>query len=110
MSNNFLRHPVEYCFHYIIELVLRESLQIFQLIFSVPLCSHLRSFTVSYSFMKVTFDLVTYTKTGQIAARDVSVSQKSLPTRQLGFICALKESFGFIEFENHEKEVFFHYR
>eukprot|EP00112_Aurelia_sp_Birch-Aquarium-sp1_P017175 Seg3963.1 transcript_id=Seg3963.1/GoldUCD/mRNA.D3Y31 product="Cold shock domain-containing protein E1" protein_id=Seg3963.1/GoldUCD/D3Y31 len=57
----------------------------------------------------VTFDLVTFTKTGQIAARDVSVSQKSLPTRQLGFICALKESFGFIEFENHEKEVFFHY-
>eukprot|EP00794_Sanderia_malayensis_P004213 gene4213-4777_t len=57
----------------------------------------------------VKFDLVTFKRTGQFVARDVCVVQKSLPTRQLGFICALKDSYGFIEFANHEKEVFFHY-
>ena len=88
--------------------VSRQTRKFFSLAY--PACSHLRGFTACHSFIKVTFDLVTYTKTGQIAARDVSVSQKSLRTRQLGFICALKESFGFIEYENHEKEVFFHYR
>ncbi|XP_065063770.1 cold shock domain-containing protein E1-like [Rhopilema esculentum] len=57
----------------------------------------------------VKFQLLTFKRTGQFAARDVTVTQKSLPTRHYGFICALKESFGFIEYANHEKELFFHY-
>jgi len=57
----------------------------------------------------VRFQLVQFKKTGQFVAREIYVSQKSLPTRHYGFICALKENFGFIEFANHETEIFFHF-
>ncbi len=62
------------------------------------------------SCFKVKFDLITFKRTGQFIARDVAVLQKSLPTRQVGFVCALKETYGFIEYASHEKEVFVHYR
>jgi len=32
------------------------------------------------------------------------------PAEYQGFIAALKESFGFIETLNHDKEIFFHFR
>jgi len=58
---------------------------------------------------KVEFILVTKKATNQLFARDISIMEKYEPTYQLGFVCALKESYGFIEAETHDREVFFHY-
>ena len=41
--------------------------------------------------------------------RDKTVIRNHV-NKQLGFIATLKDSFGFIEMADHEKEVFFHFR
>jgi len=58
---------------------------------------------------KVEFILVTKKANHQLFARDISILEKYEAKYQLGFVCALKESYGFIEAETHDREVFFHY-
>jgi len=58
---------------------------------------------------KVEFILVTKKANHQLLARDISIVEKYEVKYVLGFVCALKESYGFIEAETHEREVFFHY-
>jgi len=58
---------------------------------------------------KVEFTLVTRKANHQLFARDISIMEKYEVKYQLGFVCALKESYGFIEAETHDREVFFHY-
>lgn len=58
---------------------------------------------------KVEFILVTKKANHQIFARDISILEKYEAKYQRGFVCALKESYGFIEAETHEREIFFHY-
>lgn len=58
---------------------------------------------------KVEFVLVTKKANQQQLARDISVLERNERKYQRGYICALKDSYGFIEVETHEREVFFHY-
>lgn len=58
---------------------------------------------------KVEFILVTKKANHQLFARDITILEKYEAKYQLGFVCALKESYGFIEAETHDREVFFHY-
>jgi len=58
---------------------------------------------------KVEFVLVTRKSTNQNYARDISVMEVHESEYVKGFICALKEKFGFIESELDSREVFFHY-
>jgi len=58
---------------------------------------------------KVEFVLVTKKTNQQQYARDVSIIQKNETKLQNGFVCALKDSYGFIETESHETELFFHF-
>ncbi|GBN55284.1 Cold shock domain-containing protein E1 [Araneus ventricosus] len=56
---------------------------------------------------KVTFRIATDKNTGNLRARNIRL-EKPLPTRHQGVICALKETFGFIERADVVKEIFFH--
>ena len=56
---------------------------------------------------KVTFRLATDKNTGNLRARNIRL-EKPLPARFQGVICALKETFGFIERADVVKEIFFH--
>jgi cold shock CspA family protein len=56
---------------------------------------------------KVTFRLATDKNTGNLRARNIRL-EKPLPARYQGVICALKETFGFIERADVVKEIFFH--
>jgi len=58
---------------------------------------------------KIEFQLVTKKANHQLFARDISVLERYEVKYQRGFVCALKESYGFIEAETHEREIFFHY-
>ena len=58
---------------------------------------------------KVEFVLVTKRTNQEKYARDVSVLEKSETKLLNGYVCALKDSYGFIETENHETELFFHF-
>lgn len=58
---------------------------------------------------KVEFVLVTKKTTQQQYARDVSIIEKNETRLQNGYVCALKDSYGFIETEDHETELFFHF-
>ena len=58
---------------------------------------------------KVDFVLVTRKTNQQRYARDVAVLEKSDAKLQNGFVCALKDSYGFIETEDHTTELFFHF-
>lgn len=58
---------------------------------------------------KVEFVLVTKRTNQQKYARDVSVLEKSDTKLLNGYICALKDSYGFIETESHATELFFHF-
>jgi len=58
---------------------------------------------------KIEFILVTKKANHQLFARDISLLEKYEVKYQRGYICALKESYGFIEAETHEREIFFHY-
>ena len=58
----------------------------------------------------VEFTLVTRKSNNAYFAREVSIIVKNEVEVQYGYVCALKESFGFIELEDHSREVFFHYR
>jgi len=58
---------------------------------------------------KVEFVLVTKKTNQQKYARDVCIIEKNETKLQNGYICALKDSYGFIETENHETELFFHF-
>lgn len=53
---------------------------------------------------KVTFRLATDKNTGNLRARNIRL-EKHLPPRYQGVICALKETFGFIERSDVVKEV-----
>jgi len=57
----------------------------------------------------VEFTLVTRKSNNAYFAREVSVIAKNEVEVQYGYVCALKENFGFIELEDHSREVFFHY-
>ena len=56
---------------------------------------------------KVEFVLVTKKSNGHHFARDVSILEKAV--FQQGYVCALKETFGFIEVSSHDHEYFFHF-
>ncbi|XP_035218612.1 cold shock domain-containing protein E1-like isoform X1 [Stegodyphus dumicola] len=56
---------------------------------------------------KVTFRLATDKNTGNLRAHNIRL-EKPLPARYQGVICALKETFGFIERADVVKEIFFH--
>ncbi|XP_013777445.1 cold shock domain-containing protein E1-like [Limulus polyphemus] len=56
---------------------------------------------------KVTFQIATDKKTGSLRARNVQL-EKAQPERYRGVVCALKETFGFIERADVVKEIFFH--
>lgn len=56
---------------------------------------------------RVTFRLATDKNTGNLRARSIRLD-KPLPVRYQGVICALKETFGFIERADVVKEIFFH--
>lgn len=58
---------------------------------------------------KVAFVLVTKKSNQQQFARDISVLERNETKYERGYICALKDSFGFIEVDSHDREVFFHY-
>lgn len=58
---------------------------------------------------KLEYVLVTKKSNQQQFARDISVLERNETKYQRGYICALKDSFGFIEVDSHEREVFFHY-
>lgn len=58
---------------------------------------------------KVEFNLITKTSTNTYHARDIAVIEKYDSEYERGFICALKDTFGFIETEDHSRELFFHY-
>lgn len=57
----------------------------------------------------VEFTLVTRKSNNAFFAREVTVLEQASLEAQKGYVCALKESFGFIELEDHSKELFFHY-
>jgi len=58
---------------------------------------------------KVEFVLVTR-KTNQTKyARDIAILEKSDTKLLNGYLCALKDSYGFIESEDHATELFFHF-
>lgn len=58
---------------------------------------------------KVEFLLVTKKANQQHFARDISMLERNEVKMLTGFVCALKDSYGFIEAETHENELFFHY-
>jgi len=58
---------------------------------------------------KIQFILVTKKANHQFFARDITIMEKYEVKYQCGYICALKDSYGFIEVETHEREIFFHY-
>ncbi|XP_066924328.1 cold shock domain-containing protein E1-like [Clytia hemisphaerica] len=58
---------------------------------------------------KVEFVLVTKKTNQQRFARDVSILEKSETKMLHGYVCALKDSYGFIETEDHTTELFFHF-
>ncbi|GIY87981.1 cold shock domain-containing protein E1, partial [Caerostris darwini] len=56
---------------------------------------------------KVTFRISTDKNTGNLRARNIRL-EKPLPVRFQGVVCAVKETFGFIERADIVKEIFFH--
>lgn len=58
---------------------------------------------------KVEFVLVTKKANQQRYARDISLLERKELKMLNGFVCALKDSYGFIESDDHENELFFHY-
>jgi len=58
---------------------------------------------------KVEFQIEESKRNNTKTAVNVRVVAKNQLNRQKGFIATLKESFGFIETEDHNKEVFFHF-
>jgi cold shock CspA family protein len=58
---------------------------------------------------KVEFILVTKKANHQLIAREISIIEKYEAQYQHGYVCALKESYGFIEADTHDREIFFHY-
>lgn len=56
---------------------------------------------------KVAFFIATDKKSGSLRARKVRL-EKAQPERYQGVVCALKETFGFIERADVVKEIFFH--
>lgn len=57
----------------------------------------------------VEFTLVTRKANNARFAREISVVEHREETLQRGWVCALKENFGFIELEDHSRELFFHF-
>lgn len=58
---------------------------------------------------KVEYTLVTKKSNNSLYARDVSILEKHEKKFVIGYVCALKETYGFIESEDHVREIFFHY-
>lgn len=58
---------------------------------------------------KVEYTLITKKSNNSLYARDVSILEKHEKKFVTGYVCALKETFGFIESEDHVREIFFHY-
>ena len=58
---------------------------------------------------KVEFVLITKKTNQAMFARDISVLEKNNTKLLNGYICALKDSYGFIESEDHATELFFHF-
>nr|AGZ87457.1 glutathione S-transferase mu2 [Tetranychus cinnabarinus] len=60
-------------------------------------------------FAKLIGDNQNDTDTNKNAANCTFTGKNGMKAVQRGFVAALKDSFGFIENENHKNEVFFHY-
>lgn len=58
---------------------------------------------------KVEFQICESRKNNTKTASNVRVMTRTSVGKQYGFIATLKDSFGFIEMADHEKEVFFHF-
>ena len=58
---------------------------------------------------KVEFVLVTRKNNQAKYARDIAILEKSDTKLLNGYLCALKDSYGFIESEDHATELFFHF-
>lgn len=58
---------------------------------------------------KVEYTLITRKSNNALYAREISILEVHENKLVKGYICALKETFGFIESENHNREIFFHY-
>lgn len=58
---------------------------------------------------KVEFQISECAKTMTRTAVNVRVTGRSNVNKECGYVVTLKESFGFIETIDHEKEIFFHY-
>ena len=73
------------------------------------------------TYFKVQFSICQVKRNKELVAVDISLlsshnKEKNQNNKKTngqpiqGFIAALKESFGFIETVNHDKEIFFHFR
>ncbi|XP_065350831.1 cold shock domain-containing protein E1 isoform X2 [Cloeon dipterum] len=58
---------------------------------------------------KVSFQIATNQRSGNLAARNVRLENPAHPVRYQGVVCSMKESFGFIERADVVKEIFFHF-
>lgn len=58
---------------------------------------------------KVTFQLATDKRTGNLHARNIRPEKQCQPPRFEGVVCSMKDSFGFIERSDVVKEIFFHF-
>ena len=56
------------------------------------------------------FQICESRKNGTKTAASVRLVNRNTTTKQQGFVATLKDSFGFIETADHEREVFFHFR
>lgn len=62
------------------------------------------------SLPQVEFQICESRKNGTKTAANVKLLNRNTTTKQQGFVATLKDSFGFIETADHEREVFFHFR
>ncbi|CAN0373653.1 unnamed protein product [Lampetra fluviatilis] len=58
---------------------------------------------------KVSFTVATNKPSGFMSASGVKLMERKRPDRFQGVVCAMKETFGFIERGDQVKEIFFHY-
>lgn len=65
---------------------------------------------VFLSFLQVEFQICESRKNNTKNAVSIRTLSSNNAAKQYGFIATLKDSFGFIEMADHEKEVFFHFR
>ncbi|CAG0884398.1 unnamed protein product [Darwinula stevensoni] len=57
---------------------------------------------------KVSFQIATDQRTGNLAARCVRLEDPAQPVRYQGVVCSMKDNFGFIERGDVVREIFFH--